>query len=64
MDADELEEIDQNFVFGGGYENGKMNIKQINTPYLVNYVIKAIQELSETVSEQDRHIKQLEQKVG
>lgn len=62
--ADELEEIDQNFVFGGGYENGKMNIKQINTPYLVNYVIKAIQELSETVSEQDRHIKQLEQKAS
>lgn len=41
--ADELEEIDPNLALGGGYdENGEMDIKQINSPYLLNYAIKAI----------------------
>lgn len=35
--ADELEEIDPNLALGGGYdENGEMDIKQINSPYLLN----------------------------
>lgn len=63
--ADELEKVDPNLALGGGYdENGEMDIKQINITYLLGYAVKAIQELSETVSEQDRHIKQLEQKAS
>lgn len=62
--ADELEEIDPNLALGGGYdENGDMDVKQINTPYLLNYAIKAIQELSVTVKEQSRKIKKLEEKL-
>ena len=55
--ADELEEIDPNLALGGGYdENGDMDVKQINTPYLLNYAIKAIQELSVTVKEQSARL--------
>lgn len=62
--ADELEEIDPNLALGGGYdENGEMDVKQINTSYLLNYAIKAIQELSATVKEQGRKIKELEEKL-
>lgn len=62
--ADELEEIDPNLVLGGGYdENGEMDIKQINSPYLLNYAIKAIQELSAKVDEQEKHIKELERRL-
>lgn len=59
--ADELEEIDPNLALGGGYdENGEMDIKQINSPYLLNYAIKAIQELSAKVEAQEKRIKELE----
>lgn len=62
--ADELEEIDPNLALGGGYdENGEMDIKQINSPYLLNYAIKAIQELSEKVDEQEKRIKELERRL-
>lgn len=62
--ADELEEIDPNLALGGGYdENGEMDVKQINSPYLLNYAIKAIQELSEKVDEQEKHIKELERRL-
>lgn len=62
--ADELEEIDPNLALGGGYdENGEMDIKQINSPYLLNYAIKAIQELSAKVDEQEEHIKELERRL-
>lgn len=62
--ADELEEIDPNLALGGGYdENGEMDIKQINSPYLLNYAIKAIQELSTKVDEQENHIKELERRL-
>ena len=58
--ADELEEIDPNLALGGGYdENGEMDIKQINSPYLLNYAIKAIQELSAKVDKQEKRIKEL-----
>lgn len=61
--ADELEEIDPNLALGGGYdENGEMDIKQINSPYLLNYAIKAIQELSAKVDEQEKRIKELERR--
>lgn len=62
--ADELEEIDPNLALGGGYdENGEMDIKQINSPYLLNYAIKAIQELSAKVGEQEKRIKELERRL-
>ena len=62
--ADELEEIDPNLALGGGYdENGEMDIKQINSPYLLNYAIKAIQELSAKVDEQEKRIKELEMRL-
>lgn len=62
--ADELEEIDPNLALGGGYdENGEMDIKQINSPYLLNYAIKAIQELSAKVNEQEKRIKELERRL-
>lgn len=62
--ADELEEIDPNLALGGGYDkNGEMDIKQINSPYLLNYAIKAIQELSAKVDEQEKHIKELERRL-
>lgn len=63
--ADELEKIDPNLALGGGYdENGEMDVKQINTPYLLNYAIKAIQELSVTVKEQSCKIRELEGKLN
>ena len=63
--ADELEKIDPNLTLGGGYdENGEMNVKQINTPYLLNYAVKAIQELSETVKNQNKHIEELERRLS
>lgn len=62
--ADELEKIDPNLALGGGYdENGEMDIKQINSPYLLNYAIKAIQELSAKVDEQEKRIKELERRL-
>lgn len=62
--ADELEEIDPNLALGGGYDkNGEMDIKQINSPYLLNYAIKAIQELSAKVDEQEKRINELERRL-
>ena len=62
--ADELEEIDPKLALGGGYdENGEMDVKQINSPYLLNYAIKAIQELSAKVDEQEKRIKELERRL-
>ena len=62
--ADELEEIDPNLALGGGYDkNGEMDVKQINSPYLLNYAIKAIQELSAKVDEQEKRIKDLERRL-
>lgn len=46
--ADELEEIDKHFAFGGGYEeNGAINVKSVDTFYMQGYIVKAIQELVE-----------------
>lgn len=62
--ADDLEKIDDKLTLGGGYdENGEMDIKQINSPYLLNYAIKAIQELSAKVDEQEKRIKELERRL-
>jgi hypothetical protein len=62
--ADDLEKIDDKLTLGGGYdENGEMDVKQINSPYLLNYAIKAIQELSAKVDEQEKRIKELERRL-
>ena len=45
--ADELELLDPRLVEGGGYdEEGRMNVKCINTFYLTGYLTKGVQELS------------------
>ena len=63
--ADELEKIDPNLTLGGGYdENGEMNVKQINSPYLLNYAIKAIQELSVVVENQNKQIEELKRRLS
>lgn len=57
--ADELEEIDQNLVSGGGYtEDGHPYYKSINGIYLTSYAIKGIQELHKKVNEQKNKIDQ------
>lgn len=54
--ADELEEIDIHFAFGGGYEeDGSMNVKSVDTFYMMGYVVKAIQELASWKSQKERH---------
>jgi len=51
MIADEVEKIDPKFAIGGGYdESGAMNIKSIDTFYMMGYLVKAIQELSQEVN--------------
>lgn len=48
--ADYLEKIDPRFTVGGGYnDDGAMNVKAVDTFYLVGYLTKAIQELSAEV---------------
>ena len=50
--ADELEELDGRLSIGGGVDvDGEMNIKTVDTFYLLGYVVKAIQELSEQIQE-------------
>lgn len=50
MIADELEGLDKNLVFGGGEnEDGTMNVKGVDSFYLIGYLVKAVQELSAEV---------------
>ena len=57
--ADELEKIDSGFTVGGGYnQDGSMDVKSVNTFYLMGYLIKAIQELSEKLDILEKQIKQ------
>lgn len=63
--ADELEKIDPALSIGGGYnKEGEMDIKQVNSPYLLSYAIKAIQELSVIVENQNKRIKELERRLS
>ena len=62
--ADDLEKIDPLLALGGGYnEDGSINVKQIDRLLLTEYAIKAIQELSAKVDEQEKHIKELERRL-
>ena len=48
--ADELEDIDPMLAVGGGYDDdGIMNVKSVNTFYMLGYLVKAVQELSAEV---------------
>lgn len=61
--ADDLEKIDPLLALGGGYnEDGSINAKQIDRLLLTEYAIKAIQELSAKVDEQEKRIKELERR--
>lgn len=52
-------------AYGGGYdEEGNIDLKYVNSPYLLSYAIKAIQELSETVKEQNKRIEELERRLS
>ena len=62
--ADDLEKIDPLLALGGGYnEDGSINAKQIDRLLLTEYAIKAIQELSAKVDEQEKRIKELERRL-
>ena len=62
--ADDLEKIDSLLALGGGYnEDGSINAKQIDRLLLTEYAIKAIQELSAKVDEQEKRIKELEMRL-
>lgn len=62
--ADDIEKIDPLLVLGGGEnEDGSMNVKQIDRLLLTEYAIKAIQELSAKVDEQEKRIKELERRL-
>ena len=62
--ADELEELDEKFSIGGGYEGKAMDVKSVDTFYLMGYMVKAIQELSEQnltlKQENDKILKEIE----
>lgn len=48
--ADELEILDPNLTYGGGYtEDGGMNTKIVDTFYMLGYVVKAIQEMYDEI---------------
>lgn len=50
MIADEIEQIDPHLASGGGYDkDGNINVKSIDTFYLMGYLVKAVQELSAEV---------------
>ena len=64
MIADELEIIDKNLTFGGGYdEYGDMNIKGVDSFYLQGYEIKAIQELSQINEIQEKEVQELKNMI-
>jgi len=51
MIADEIEKLDERLVIGGGYDpDGTPNYKVIDDHYLVCYLTKAVQELSEEIN--------------
>ena len=62
--ADELEQIDPKLSMGGGTErDGTINYKSVDTFYLLGYLTKGIQELSEKVSILERDNNSLRREV-
>lgn len=63
--ADELEELDERFAIGGGYdEDGLMKVKSVDTFYMQGYEVKAIQELSAKVEELTETINKLTARIA
>jgi len=55
--ADELEELDPNLAVGGGEDkNGNMNVKAVDTFYLLGYLVKALQEANDRIKVLERRI--------
>ena len=55
--ADELEELDPNLAVGGGEdENGNMNVKAVDTFYILGYLVKALQEANDRIKVLERRI--------
>ena len=55
--ADELEELDSGLAIGGGEdENGNMNVKAVDTFYLLGYLVKALQEANERIKKLERRL--------
>ena len=58
--ADELEEIDPKLAMGGGKEkDGTINYKSVDTFYLLGYLTKAVQELSQRVDDLEAEVRRL-----
>lgn len=61
--ADELEELDPLFSLGGGYdEDGNMDVKSVDTFYMMGYVVKGMQEICAIDAEQDIRLAELDRK--
>ncbi len=59
--ADELEELDPHLTIGGGYdENGYMDVKSVDSFYLLGYLTKAVQEMSTEIFNLKQQIKNME----
>lgn len=64
--ADELEELDDNLVVGGGWEDEEhtqMNVKGVDTFYMMGYVVKGMQELSEQIKALTEENKELKKQI-
>jgi len=62
--ADELEQIDDRFTVGGGYEeDGTPIYKSIDTLYMNGYLVKAMQEMTQIVKEQQAEINKLKETI-
>ena len=61
--ADELEELDPLFSLGGGYdEDGNMDVKGVDTFYMMGYVVKGMQEICAIDAEQNIRLTELDGK--
>lgn len=62
--ADELEAIDSRLAFGGGYEeDGSMNVKSVDTFYMMGYVVKGMQEIALWKNEKDVQIQTMQNQI-
>ena len=64
--ADELEELDDKLVVGGGWEDEEhtqMNVKGVDTFYMMGYVVKGMQELSEQIKALTEENKELKRQI-
>lgn len=64
--ADELEELDDKLVIGGGWEDEEhtqMNVKGVDTFYMMGYVVKGMQELSEQIKALTEENKELKRQI-